>query len=424
MKKIIFLFVIATMLFSCEKYNDQFEDYDNNEIIQVVNLGYTLTEVDYTEIGGDPKKYNSFSKYAPAADFIPKFLGNKYFALDKGSAIQVTYEYYRGKLNYLGVLTDSKSYELSKDDYDSMGEGSNEPGKYNNFSSSVPAKDFLPTFFATKYPDAEKNEIVFVTYKFYSGSVSNVSENYKFDGANWALATINLPDGVNVYELSSDDYDSMGKPGKYNNFSSSMPAENYLPAFLKSKYQYAQPEDIIAVVYNFYKSGKTSKKAIEYTYDGTMWNMYQSTITKTDQYLKTESSWVFDPTVLYTIGKGDYQMIVDYVKQNIGAEHVSSYGNNESYYGANDYYANFNIRDNEFSSTFASWEEAVKEAIKDAFLPAKFPDAVAQVEGIDVKYIVTFLAHSDSDVYYSMTFQCTKSGPNPEFKFIEGPMEK
>lgn len=426
MKKLIFLFALMIILFSCEDYNDQFEGYDENVITQVENIEYRITEDDYAEMGGDPKKYSSFSKYAPPADYLPQFLKSKYPALDKGSALQVTYDFYRGGLDYLDYLTDSKSYELSTEDYDSMGEDSNEPGKYNNFSSSTPPSDYLPAFFAAKYSDAENGDIVFVTYKYYSGSVSNISEYYGFNGTDWAQITVDLPDGVKVYELTSDDYDEMGtesgQPGRYNNFSSSSPAENYLPAFLKSKYNYAQPKDKVAVVFMYY-SGSTYKDAKEYTYDGVVWNEYQSTIIKTDQYLNANSGWVFDPTILYTMGQGDYQIIVDYVKNNIGAEYVSSYGNNELYYGSSDYYANFDVREGKISSTFTNWEEAVIEAIKDGFLSTKFPNAVAQVEGVDVNYIITFLVHSaTSDTNYSITFQCTKSGPNPEFVYIEGPI--
>ena len=55
-----------------------------------------------------------------------------------------------------------------------------------------------------------------------------------------------------------------------------------------------------------------------------------------------------------------------------------------------------------------------------AFLPAKFPNAVAQVDGIDVNYKITFVTYGGSDGgTYTITFQCTKSGPNPEFTYVE-----
>ena len=127
-----------------------------------------------------------------------------------------------GRLDYLDYLTNADSYELSTADYDSMGESSGQPGKYNNFDSGTPPEDYLPDFMATKYPNAENGDLVLVTYKFYSGAVSNVSEYYGFDGSAWAAVEVDLPEGVSLYELTTDDYDSMGEeygqPGRYKQF--------------------------------------------------------------------------------------------------------------------------------------------------------------------------------------------------------------
>lgn len=428
MKKLLYLFAISMLVFSCENYNDQFSGYDDNQISVVEQLDYTLTDADYESIGGDPGKYNNFSASAPAADYIPDFLASKYPSLDVNSSVNVTYEFYRGGLDYISYLTDSKSYELTTADYDSMGEDSGQPGKYNNFDSSTPPEDYLPAFFANKYPDAVDGDLVFVTYKFYSGSVSNVSEYYGFDGSVWAPVEVDLPEGVSVYELTSDDYDSMGEdsgqPGRYNNFDSNISAGDYLPTFLSLKYPYAMEGEKIAVVYKYYSSGKTTKKAIQYTKMADGWEAYNSTITKTDQYLRTSSGWLFDPTIIYSMTSDDYQLVVDYVKSNIGASHVSSYGDSETYYGSNAYYGEFQIGSSYFDSSFSTWQDAVKEAIGKGFLPSKFPNAVAQVEGVDVNYIVTFAAYLSGMSDYTIKFQCTKSGPNPEFTYVEGPTAK
>jgi len=215
----------------------------------------------------------------------------------------------------------------------------------------------------------------------------------------------------------------MGAPGNYDNFSSSDDPDNYLPQLLEQKYPYAQEGARMAVVYKYY-SGGTQTRADEYHFEGGNWMKYDPVEVRTDQYLKTASGWLFDPTVLYTMTAADYQLIVDYVKNNIGEEYVSSYGNNETYYGANAYYLEFQIGSAYYDSSFESWEEAVKEAIGTAFLPEKFPDAVSQVEGVDVNYVVTFGAYLNSMVNYTITFQCTKAGPNPEFTYVEGPTLK
>lgn len=226
-----------------------------------------------------------------------------------------------------------------------------------------------------------------------------------------------------AYYLKAMDYDAMGEPGAYNNFSSSVSPDNYLPQLLEQKYPYAQEGDEMVVVYKYY-SGGVQTRADQYRFEGGSWMKYDPIEARTDQYLKTASGWLFDPTVLYTMTAEDYQIIVDYVKNNIGEEYVSSYGNNETYFGSNAYYVEFQIGDAYYHSSFASWEDAVKEAIGTAFLPEKFPDAVSQVEGVDVNYIITFAGYLNSMVDYTITFQCTKSGPNPEFEYVEGPALK
>ena len=227
---------------------------------------------------------------------------------------------------------------------------------------------------------------------------------------------------IGAYYLTSLDYDAMGEnsgqPGQYNNFSSSIPPVNYLPKLAESKYPYAQEGDTIIMVYKYYDSG-TFTKANKLFYSDGAWKMV---IAQTDQYLLSSSGWIFDPTVIYSMVTGDYQLIVDYVKANIGASYVSSYGNNETYYGSNDYYGEFQIGTDYFDSSFASWEDAVTEAIGEGFLPSKFPNAITQVNGVDVYYVVTFAAYLNSMVDYTIKFQCTKSGPNPEFTLVSGPV--
>jgi len=226
-----------------------------------------------------------------------------------------------------------------------------------------------------------------------------------------------------AYYVKSMDYDAMGEPGAYNNFSSSVSPDNYLPQLLEEKYPYAQEGDEIVIVYKYY-SGGTQTRADEYHFENGNWVKYDPIEVRTDQYLKTASGWLFDPTVLYTMTVADYQIIVDYVNNNIGEEYVSSYGNNETYYGSNAFYEEFQIGSAYYHSSFASWEDAVQEAIGTIFLPEKFPNAVSQVEGVDVNYIITFNAYLNSMVNYTIKFQCVKSGPNPEFSYIEGPTLK
>jgi len=249
----------------------------------------------------------------------------------------------------------------------------------------------------------------------YSSTVKEDRGMYfRFDGSEWEAM-----DGV--YYLSSADYDNMGTPGKYNNFSSSDRPENYIPQLLDEMYPYAQQGDKMAVSYRYYSSGSTTVRAMEFIFDNG-WAAYEPYTARQDQFIHNGTEWVFDPTVMFTMGSSDYLIIVNYVKNNIGTSYIDSYGTAEFYTGASSYYGNFDIRSGNFEdSVFDSWEDAVAFAIGEALLPTKYPDAVTQVSGIDVFYIVTFDTYGGVAGRYSMKFQVTKAGPDPEFTLVEGP---
>jgi hypothetical protein len=443
----VIAFVGLGLFASCDVNDEFYNELDKEEGFQLIeNIDYTLTDDDYDSMGtdkGEPGKYDNFSSSVKPTDFLPDFLADKYPTFDPTSTVNVTYKFYQGNLNYLKdyldylqELDDIESYTLTTADYDSMGTDSGQPGKYNNFSSSTPAEDYLPNFLLGKFPSAKIDDELAVTYKFYDGKVSNITEFWIFDGSVWAESdkqAPEVPEGVEFYELTTSDYDSMGtdngEPGRYNNFDEDVDPDNYLSTFLGVKFPYASEGDMIAVLYKFYNEEDEDNKfneirADEYTLTAGTWVKYSSTIEKTDQYVRSTVGWVYDPSILYTMVKDDYQIIVDYVNDNIGSEYLDSFGTAESYYGAGSYHENFGIRDGDFDTSFDTWQDAVKAAIGTAFLPNKFPEAAAQVDGVDVNYVITFATYSGSDGTYSITFKCTKSGPNPEFEYVEGPTEK
>jgi len=242
---------------------------------------------------------------------------------------------------------------------------------------------------------------------------------YEFGGNVWAPAE-------GVYLVTGPDYDAMGAPGNYDNFSDSDLPSDYIPALLENKFPLAGPESEVIVVYNYYTgiSGLwTIQIASTYTFmDGEWDSDYEFISDMTSQFLFSNGKWVFDPTVIFTMNAADFQLIVDYVDANIGSSYLDTYGTFESYYGAGSYYQNFDLRSGNFDDTvFDTWEDAVQAAVGDALLPGKFPAAVAQVSGIDVFYIVHFATYSGVDGSYNIKFQCTKAGPNPEFTYVEGP---
>ena len=113
-------------------------------------------------------------------------------------------------------------YFVQDADFDSMGEAYGQPGQHNNFGSSTPPDDYLPTFLGIKYPYAAEGDELIVIYDYYSsrdgaqirgnlytvidgvwvGYEKEISATYQYghDGNVW------LPDNTIKYTLVNADY--------------------------------------------------------------------------------------------------------------------------------------------------------------------------------------------------------------------------
>jgi hypothetical protein len=236
---------------------------------------------------------------------------------------------------------------------------------------------------------------------------------YQYTGSGWVKVD-------NAYYVNIVDYNSMGAPGTYDNFSATAQPQNYLPGLLKARYPLAGQDNEVVVVYKYYNGTATLTLATRYKFNNNTWvSSYDYVVPKTSQFIYSNSGWIFDPTVSITMISADYQIIIDWVKANKGASFVDSYGTQDFYTGSGAFYSDFDL--GKYDKTqFATWQDAVKFAIGNILLPAKYPSAVTQVSGVDVFYIVSFVTYGPAGKY-SIKFQCTKAGPNPEFTFVEGP---
>lgn len=120
-------------------------------------------------------------------------------------------------------------YVLSAEDYDSMGEASGQPGRYNNFDSSMAIDDYVQTFLSLTAPYAygQDDDEVIIVYKYYSSSAGatqtrgnlytvvngawqghqstiETSLQFGFDNGEW------VPDNTIRYTLTSADYEYIG----------------------------------------------------------------------------------------------------------------------------------------------------------------------------------------------------------------------
>lgn len=250
-----------------------------------------------------------------------------------------------------------------------------------------------------------------------------VTSYYEYDGSEWDMLDA-------VYDLNADDYDAMGAPGTFNNFSSSVAPEDYLPSYLATKYPYAQEGDTELLVYKYYDDS-VSTLADTYKFSESEWGLYEVDVEleeKTIKYQHDGTSFNVDPSLTTTLTSDDYQMIVDYVGENISADYVDEYGTGESLYGANSYYENFDIRVSEKSGqedySGLSGDEAAALALQRAgegvlvWIELNYGDATV-IEGFDeILYTITFDTYDGEGGQYYIIYELVDTGT---FELVEGP---
>jgi len=198
---------------------------------------------------------------------------------------------------------------------------------------------------------------------------------YTYSGGKW------IPSN-GVYVLSADDYDSMGtasgQPGRYNNFSSSMPADNYIPTFLSltSPFSFGQEDAEIIVIYKYYSSSCscTQTRGNLYTVIDGAWTAHQSTIATSLQFGFVDGQWVPDNTIRYALTVDDFV--------TIGAAFADIYPTPASSAGN---YKNFDRR----AGNAAEWTDAMIVEALNVILDGLDPSAD---EG--QKYLVTFAIYN------------------------------
>ncbi len=143
-----------------------------------------------------------------------------------------------------------------------------------------------------------------------SGDTNAKGEYFVYQGGSWEASE-------GVYYMSMSDYNSMGEasgqPGRYDNFSSTTPADSYIPTFLGIKYPYAQEEDQIFVIYNYFSSNSgLGKRGNSYTFINGTWMPHQTTIETSLQFGFNNGAWLPDNTIRYTLAQPD----LDYITAN------------------------------------------------------------------------------------------------------------
>ena len=284
MKKIFYSFAILSLLFtSCNPMEDIYSEIDATETVISGEATFTLTDADYDALD---LNYGNFSSLDDAKADLPDFLSGKYPAWGAESLAAVTFKLYN-KVN-----TYSKNiYALSDAEHNAI------TGKtYGNFDRSYHVTNYLEA----TYPDASEGDFYSLTYRFYAGGESTLTDGFVFENSEWTKITGFTP----------DNYNDMGE--SYPNFSSHDEAEIKIPVALLDVYKFAGKEagDIVTAMYELYKGGGVTKSyTANYIFDGSSWSKYTNTINETIKFGHDGTTWVPDNTIKYTLTGADYTLV-------------------------------------------------------------------------------------------------------------------
>lgn len=246
--------------------------------------------------------------------------------------------------------------------------------------------------------------------------------------------------GNKMYCPTMADYVAMGEPGKNLNFSNTIKLESYIPEYLNKQVAYPQDGDDVVVVYRFYNLDKTTNaqaKAYAYSSASGKWDVVQ----ETRQYAFDGTVWVYDPslTIILKAERGDkatstfYQSITDWVKANKGAEYVTSFGNNDYYYGGSAYNNNFDFRISAWkgqnAAAYGNMNDAelkalMMERLPEAFIPgleSQYPKA-APADGVNVIYTVKFAIYDGTTTtQWTIGYKVTALG---KFEYVKDSLKE
>jgi len=176
------------------------------------------------------------------------------------------------------------------------------------FLDTVPASSYVPMLLATKYIYADAKSVAMITY----------NQKVPYDTTKIATA--------NKYAMVMEDYDAMGTttglPGQFDNFSSSINPNFYIPIMLKAKYLFAKSGDVKMVRYKFYvSSALTNNTYGVFTFDGANWIAYNTSVAEKAKFVFKDSKWQFIDSDIY-IGLTDDMGIGEFTSVNVIGDQV------------------------------------------------------------------------------------------------------
>lgn len=265
---------------------------------------------------------------------------------------------------------------------------------------------------------------------------------YERKGGEWEL----FENSDKARLIPVDAYEKMGtgddRPGEDYSFSSTVKAENYIPRYLADNVAYPMGGDTCTVIYRYYAgSGNYQANADQYIYNDTInvWKYSDNIAIETRPYAYNGTEWQYSPSILIDLPAGKnndevsefYQAITDWVKEN-HAEYVTSYGNNDYYYGGSAYQNNFDFRVSAWQGqgtydgmSSDELSELMWKRLPEAFphaLEALYADAAPADNGVDVIYTINFGVYDGSSTTtYTIQYKVIGKG---QFEYVEDSLKK
>ncbi|HEY8930366.1 MAG TPA: hypothetical protein VIM55_14295 [Mucilaginibacter sp.] len=290
---IIGIAAIAVAFSSCRPMDDTYKALGPVSVTPQ-NFAITLAAADYAILPTSNYAHStlSFKTKDDAATSIPTILGSKYPNYKDKSSVAVTYATSPATIKLADSVFNDVNYKLTDDDYLLLPNNT-----FKDFSASQILK-WLPY----KYPDPAANQLALLTFNYYeNGVTAPATQSFLFMNGVW----------VKIYTISPAQYQSIGKGGTFNDFSSSDAANlpNYFNTLLKADLAVAATAKVGDIQYVSYKyfGSANFQRVLPLTYNGTNWTTAANSATLT--FAITSGTWVADNTVNYTLGSADYSYI-------------------------------------------------------------------------------------------------------------------
>lgn len=276
--------------------------------------------------------------------------------------------------------------------------------------------------------------------------ISNLANIYQLQDNKWTLNS-------NILVLNSDDYSEMGVSNE--EFPKLADGIDKVIKLLTREYPFVADKYYKDVVFKVKQNPDyliSNFVRERFVYAANSWEYSPKTEQITAQFIRFEKNeWKFDPSIYLVLATGQsatestkfYQPITDWVWENIdqkklgltakGTGFVTSYGNNDYYFGTSAHQNNVDFRLVKYAAQYPKEFEGINySTMSDAEL-AKFlkeerwPKAfkiglehaypnVELIPGMDIIYTINFGVFDGTNYRYEIKFKLVNKG---EFEYVE-----